>query len=326
MDLLQVSKVSKSISGAAVLKNINFSFRDFRRLAIAGETGSGKTSLLKTIAGLLQPDTGEILFRGEKVAGPEEKLLPGHQQIAYLSQHFELRNNYRVKDYLEMATTLSAKETLRIYELCQIDHLLQRKTDQLSGGERQRTALARLLTTSPRLLLLDEPYSNLDGLHKQVLKNVLADIVNEGKTSCVMVSHDPADILPWAEQVIVLKEGSMIQVGTPATIYHQPQTVYTGALFGDFVILTENQANALFGTDNLPHGKQVFIRPEKIGLTKATSQESNATVLATYFFGSYYETEVNFAGAKLPIKTTGALFENGEYVRIAIRREDCSFL
>ena len=134
MDLLQVSNLSKKIRETAVLNNINFQFADFRRLAIAGETGSGKTSLLKAIAGLLQQDNGVILFRGEKLAGPEERLLPGHPQIAYLSQHFELRNNYKVNDYLEMAITIGEKEALQIYELCQIDHLLHRRTDQLSGA------------------------------------------------------------------------------------------------------------------------------------------------------------------------------------------------
>jgi ABC-type sulfate/molybdate transport systems ATPase subunit len=326
MDLLQVSNLSKKTRETTVLNNISFQFTDFRRLAIAGETGSGKTSLLKAIAGLLQPDNGVILFSGEKIAGPEERLLPGHPQIGYLSQHFELRSNYKVNDYLEMAITIGEKEALRIYELCQIERLLHRRTDQLSGGERQRTALARLLTTSPRLLLLDEPFSNLDSLHKQVLKNVLADLVREGKTSCLMVSHDPVDILPWAEEVIVLKEGSVIQQGTPEAVYHKPQTVYTGGLFGDFNVLSERQSEVLFGMEGLPDDKKPFIRPEKILLTKAASEGLTGTVSASYFFGSYYEIEVIFAGAKLMVKTTGQQFENGGTVTISIRKEDCSFL
>jgi iron(III) transport system ATP-binding protein len=225
-----------------------------------------------------------------------------------------------------MAITIGEKEALQIYELCQIDHLLHRRTDQLSGGERQRTALARLLTTSPRLLLLDEPFSNLDSLHKQVLKNVLADLVREGKTSCLMVSHDPADILPWAEEVIVLEGGNVIQQGTPEAIYHKPQTVYAGGLFGDFNILTERQAEVLFGIERPPASKKTFIRPEKILLTKGTNEGLTGTVAASYFFGSYYETEVIFAGAKLVVKTTGQPFENGDTVTISIKKEDCSFL
>src|SRR5687767_9414768 len=171
MSLLKLSAITKYKDGEAVLKDISFSVQKHQKTAIAGATGSGKTTLLKIIAGLVQPDAGEVLFENLRVPGPDEKLIPGHPAIAYLSQHFELRNNYRVEEVLEYANTLPPEESKRLYEICHISHLLQRKTDQVSGGEKQRIALAKLLTTSPRLLLLDEPFSNLDMRHRNVLKS-----------------------------------------------------------------------------------------------------------------------------------------------------------
>jgi ABC-type sulfate/molybdate transport systems ATPase subunit len=314
MKLLQVSHLSKIIREEIVLHDISFAYESFQRVAIAGETGSGKTTLLKSIAGLVQPDGGEVLFEDERVLGPDERLLPGHPRIAYLSQHFELRNNYKVDDFLEMASKVGEKEAKRIYELCQIDHLLKRKTDQLSGGERQRTALARLLTTSPRLLLLDEPYSNLDGLHKQVLKQVINDIVEEGKTSCLMVSHDPNDVLPWAEEVLVLKEGKIVQKGTPEQVYRQPESDYTGGLFGDYNLLSAMQSKKIFGLNEIVNGKRVFVRPETIQLQKATEKDCKGIVTAVYFFGSYYEVEVRFGEVKLFVKTNHPSAQKGDQV------------
>lgn len=299
---------------SVVLNDISLQYANFRRLAVAGETGSGKTTFLKIIGGLIQPDGGDVLFRGERVAGPNERLLPGHAQIAYLSQHFELRNNYRVNDFLEMASKVGEKEAKRIYELCQIDHLLQRKTDQLSGGERQRTALARLLTTSPRLLLLDEPYSNLDGLHKQVLKQVIDNIIAESNTACIMVSHDPNDVLPWAEEVLVLKEGGIVQKGSPEDVYRQPVSEYAGGLFGDYNLLSAEQAANVFGLGGLSKNQQVFVRPETIQLEKGEEPGSPGIVVGVYFFGSYYEVEVLFHHQKLLVKTITSTFQKGDRV------------
>ena len=116
-----------------------------------------------------------------------------------------------MEELLEYANKLPATEAASLYKLCRIDHLLKRKNDQLSGGEKQRIALARLLVGSPKLLLLDEPFSNLDLIHKNILKSVIEDIGERMKLTCMLTSHDPMDTLSWADEIIVRKDGQIIQ-------------------------------------------------------------------------------------------------------------------
>lgn len=233
MQFLKVEGISKKQGDSFVVKDIKFTQEKSQKIAISGETGSGKTTLLKIIAGLVQPDTGNVWFEGIPVDGPDFQLVPGHPAIGYLSQHYELKNNYRVEELLEYANKLPVAQAQALYDVCRISHLVKRRTDQLSGGEKQRIALARLLVGSPKLLLLDEPYSNLDPIHKQILKSVITDISEKLSVTCLLTSHDPMDTLSWADEIIVLKDGIILQKGTPQEIYHQPVDEYVAGLFSN---------------------------------------------------------------------------------------------
>src|SRR5688572_23428721 len=150
--MLTINNISKAL-GDFKLGNISFEQKPLQKIAITGESGSGKSTLLKIVGGLLDADAGEVLFEGKRVTGPAYNLVPGHKGIAYLSQHFELRNHYRMEELLEYANEFSNAEAKDMYELCRISHLMKRRTDGLSGGEKQRIALAKILVSNPRLLL-----------------------------------------------------------------------------------------------------------------------------------------------------------------------------
>lgn len=323
MELLRVNQVSKSLP--TVLNEISFAQQHFQNLAIAGETGSGKSTLLRTVAGLVQPDSGEVLFEGKRVRGPLETLIPGHPGIAYLSQQYELRHHYTVAEILSYANKLSEEEAAHLYELCQITHLLNRRTDQLSGGEAQRIALCRLLITSPRLLLLDEPYSNGDTVHKTLLKEVIHDIGEQLDITCTLVSHDPLDVLSWADEVLVLREGSIIQQGSPQQVYRQPVNEYVAGLFGAYNLVPADQVPVLAGLHGIEaNGKDVLIRPEHLRLE--SEGEVTGQVVNIRFFGPYYETELVVGPLKLTVRTEEKSLTKGDTTGVAIRQDSVWYL
>lgn len=317
MALLSVTGISKIEGNTLAVKNIYFTQEPFQKIAIAGEAGSGKTTLLKMMAGLIQPDVGEILLNNTRVKGPDEQLIAGHKNIAYLSQHFELRNNYKVYEVLEMASSISAQEALDIYTVCRIEHLLHRWTDELSGGEKQRIALARVLGTSPKLLLLDEPFSNLDAGSKKMVQEVLSDITKKIKMSCIMVSHDAADILSWADTILIMKNGEIIQQGTPAKIYYQPANEYCAALFGDYNLINTNHP-AFAGMMDMPANEsRLMIRPEEIFIKATSTCTLEGEVLHIYFKGSYNIVEVMAAGQVIKVQSNNQDLLQGDKVTLS---------
>ena len=317
MDLLRVTGIYKRQQGVPVVNGISFTQQRFQKIALAGETGSGKSTLLRMIAGLVQQDEGEVLLRNSRVTGPAERLIPGHPQIAYLSQQFELRNNYRVEEVLEYANRLRDEEAVRIFQLCRIGHLLARRTDQLSGGEKQRIALARLLIGSPSLLLLDEPFSNLDPFHKSILKSVIRNTGEQLQLTCMLVSHDPQDTLSWADEIMVIRDGTIIQQGTPQQVYSQPVNEYAAALFGKYNLLQPPASHAFTG---LPHDHPVLLRPEQFLLAAQGSGAIEGHVSEVAFMGSYQDVEVIISGnVVVTVRTVQREFAKGERVFVRLK-------
>jgi ABC-type sugar transport system ATPase subunit len=312
-ELLKLSSVSKT-EGDFVLESISFSQQRFQKIAIAGETGSGKSTLLKIIAGLIQPDAGEVLFEGARVAGPHEKLVAGHSGIAYLSQNFELPKFLRVEQVLNYANTLSPLAALSVYEICQIDHLYKRRTDQLSGGERQRIAMARLLISSPGLLLLDEPFSHLDMVHKNTLKTVIRDIGKKLKINSILVSHDPADTLSWADVILVLKDGKLIQSGMPETIYRNPVNEYVAGLFGKYTLMPLKRNP--FGWRAEKGKSFAMLRPEDFKISKAKSAVKGK-VIDSRFFGSHCELDIELKLADVTVRTSIGRYHTGDAISVS---------
>ena len=317
MVLLEVNGLSKALGGNDVVQNVSFVQEVSQKIAIAGEAGSGKTTLLRMIGGLLQPNGGEALLLNERVKGPDEVLIAGHKQIAYLSQHFELRNNYHVHEVLDMACKVPAEAAMKIFDICKITHLLHRWTDELSGGEKQRIALAKLLVTSPSLLLLDEPFSNLDAGNKRMIQDVLHDISNKIKMTCLMVSHDATDILSWADLVIVMKNGIIVQQDTPQNLYLKPKDNYCAALFGYVNLI--NKRSVLF--DEALQHTNCFVRPEHIAIAPADGNLVNGRVTRKKFMGNFFILEVMVGDQEILVQVTSDAHAVESLVNLTIAPE-----
>lgn len=314
MSLLEVRNLSKADVHGLILDNIRFSQKAFQKIALAGETGSGKSTLLKIIAGLEQPDSGEVIFNKSKVEGSADKLVPGHPHIAYLPQYFELQKFLRVKQVLTYANTLDERKASELFKICKIDHLLERKTNELSGGEKQRIALCRLLITQPKLLLLDEPFSNLDPIVKQVLKSVIENAIKKLKITCILVSHDSDDTLPWADEIIVLKEGKKIQQAGPLEIYFKPVDRYVAGLFGFYHVLPKNLVS-FFKID------QKILRPEHFKIVaNPSSKTKRGKVVEVKFFGDHQLITISISDSFISFQENmEAKRKVGESVYVALK-------
>lgn len=285
-------------------------------VGIAGETGSGKSTLLRLMAGLISPTEGSILYEGTALENADEQLIPGHPAIAYLSQHYELRNRYTVWEMLDYGNKLGEAETSHLLFALDIKHLLQRQTTELSGGEKQRVALAKALTQQPRLLLLDEPFSNLDALHRQQISQLLYTWQQRSGATIVMATHQPAELLGWAAQILILRHGQLQEVGKPLELYYKPRYMYTAALLGLYNMLNYEEAMQLCGERIVwpVHISRAMIRPEQLML-RSMGHGIEATVEQITFQGAHYllvlrtETRVFYAW-QYPLKVSlGAVFK-----------------
>ncbi|MET0638365.1 MAG: ABC transporter ATP-binding protein [Chitinophagaceae bacterium] len=327
MDFLSVSGLHQRHQDLPVLRDITFTVGQFQHTAIMGETGSGKSSLLKILAGWVSPVAGEVYFMGDRLLRiPEEKLIPGHKGIAWLSQQSDLPGFLTVAQVLEYANELPPDESAAIYSICDIVHLLKRRTDQLSGGEKQRIAIARLLTMRPTLLLLDEPFSNLDTIHKDTLKKVLKEIGDQLGVTCVMVAHDPQDTLSWARQVIVIRNGKILQSGSPREVYFSPVDEYTAALGGAFNYIPAAQCENFLNLWGYEHIKaDLILRPENLTVTDH-EDDPFFTVEESRFYGPYFLLLTVRDGYRLQVMLNKCSFQPGDRIRLHLEPADLHFM
>jgi ABC-type Fe3+/spermidine/putrescine transport system ATPase subunit len=318
MELVTVTNISLVEQGTTIVAPISFRQRTGQKLALAGASGAGKSTLLQLVAGLAQPATGEVRIAGERVRRPHEALIPGHPGVAYLSQKSELPHSLRVEQVLRYASKRPAAEAQALYELCRIAHLLPRRTDQLSGGEQQRVALARLLLGAPRLLLLDEPFSNLDRDNKRTMQAIIEEVGTRLGITCLLVSHDATDVLPWADEILVLRQGQLVQRGTPQQLYYQPADEYVAALFGDYNLVRGADRRALSAASGRNAAEAaLLVRPEQV-LLAATGPGITGTVRAVRFLGSYYELEIQLPENVIRARSGAASFAPGDAVQVSV--------
>ncbi|HEY1007120.1 MAG TPA: ABC transporter ATP-binding protein [Sphingobacteriaceae bacterium] len=271
--IISLSQVSKQYPGQSRggVTGIDLTILEGEFVAIIGESGSGKSTLLKLIYGSLAPDEGTVHFRDERVLGPHEKLIPGHARMKMVSQDFNLNTYASVYD--NIASMLSnddlaskKEKTLEMMEFLRIEHLSHKRVVELSGGEQQRVAIARAIIVQPEVLLLDEPFSQIDTILKNELRRDLRRLSRFLGITIILVSHDPMDGLSLADRIVILKERRLVQTGTPAEVAGEPRTGYVGALLGDANILDAAAAAVILGT-RLEDDQEAVVYPHQIDTT-----------------------------------------------------------
>ena len=269
------------------VNHVDFGIEEGKITAIIGESGSGKSTLLKLIYGLLEPNSGEIRYRGWLVPTRKDKLIPGHDAMKLVSQGFDDLNLY-AKVWDNVASQLSntnldlkASRTQEVLEQLRIDHLAQKRVADLSGGEKQRVAISRALINDPEVLLMDEPFNQVDAAFRDELQQDIQQIVQKTGLTVILVSHDPAEVLAMADYLIVMKAGGITDQGKPHALYVEPNSPYTARLLAKSNILSPQQAAVL----GIQVDSEISILQENIRIQE---QEQGAYWVKDFRFRGFY--------------------------------------
>jgi ABC-type sulfate/molybdate transport systems ATPase subunit len=282
--MLSVQNLHFSYLKKITLHSIDFSLAKGKNLALIGESGCGKSTLLKLIYGLYDLDEGQIFWNDLEVLGPKYNLIPGVDSMKYLAQDFDLMPFITVAENVGkyLSNIYPEKKKARVMELLEIVEMTDFasvKAKNLSGGQMQRVAIARVLALEPELLLLDEPFSHIDNFRKNSLRRKLFSYLKEKQITCIVATHDSTDVLSFADEVLVMKEGKIIEKGTPKFIYENPKNKYVASLFGD---VNEMKIG----------GKSEFIYPHQLKVTD--NSEMKVVVVNSYFRGNHYLIEATY--------------------------------
>lgn len=237
MSNITLSHITKRFKQTTALEDVSFEIKDGEFFALLGPTGAGKTTALRVIAGLEKQDQGVVSFDGVSTEG----MIPADRDVAFVFQQYSLYPTMSVYD--NMAFPLRSplrrtpeaeirKQVQSAAELLRITHLLDRKTARLSGGEMQRVSIGRAIVRQPRIFLMDEPLSNLDAKLRESLRIELKHIQKTQASTTLFVTHDQIEALTMADRIGVLREGKLIQIGTPTDIYDRPATTFVAQLVG----------------------------------------------------------------------------------------------
>ncbi|MCK0125337.1 ABC transporter ATP-binding protein [Gelidibacter sp. F2691] len=247
--MLTISSLSKSFDKGRnyAIENVSFNLKAGQVCAIVGESGSGKTTLVRLIAGLERPDHGSIAMGDKIIASLDKFVQPEKRKIGLVFQEYALFPHLTIFENVLYGLSKMKDKKSRAQEMLDLvglSEMGQRYPHQLSGGQQQRVALARALAPEPSLLILDEPFSNLDTMLRTQLRNEVFDIIKKTGVTVLFVTHDTQDALSVADEILILQNGRVIQKDVATNLYVKPNTLYVASLFGSTVHINKNLQNA----------------------------------------------------------------------------------
>lgn len=303
---LSLKNISKKYKDKEILKNISFDIKEGELVCILGPSGCGKTTLLNIIGGFVSDFSGDVLLSDENI----NNIPPEKREIATVFQSYGLFTHKNVIDnvsyglkLLKIDKNMREKRARDMLEKVGLAGYEKKKIKELSGGEQQRVAIARSMVLNPKLLLLDEPLSNLDVHLRDVMRKEIKRIQKQFGVTMIIVTHDQEDAFKLADRVIVINEGYIEQIGTPEELYKKPKNNFISSFIGENNIIDEN----------------LIIRPEEISIKLDSSGEGK--VVDVTYLGATVEYLVETPdGNTLKVLTmsTAERFNNGDKVSIQI--------
>lgn len=308
---LKISNLEKYyIPNEPIIKNLDFSIEKGEIISFIGESGSGKTTFLKCLAGLEKINSGKIELNKLVLNDRTKFIEPEYRKIGFVFQDSPLFPHLNVLRNITInlnSTFFSRLE--QVVSLTNLQNLIERFPHQLSGGEQQRVCIARALIREPDLLLLDEPFSNIDANTKSVMKEEIYKIIKDSNITTILVTHGVSDTFDISDKILIFKNGKLQQFASPIDIYRYPVNYYCGEMLGRFNKLTIDK-------------KFFFIRPEKVKI-KSKSKIS-VIVKKCFFVGKEYFIKADYGGDEWTIYSS-APHNKGDKICISYEKEDLTY-
>ncbi|MBO1501709.1 ABC transporter ATP-binding protein [Serratia proteamaculans] len=304
MSTLELQGIGKSYNSVKVLEHVDLRVEQGSRTAIVGPSGSGKTTLLRIIAGFEIPDSGQVMLQGQPMANGSG-WVPAHLRgIGFVPQDGALFPHFTVAGNIGFGLKGSKRDKqLRIDALMEMVALDRRLgalwPHELSGGQQQRVALARALSQQPKLMLLDEPFSALDTGLRAATRKAVAELLAEAKVASILVTHDQTEALSFADQVAVMRNGRLAQVGPPQDLYLRPVDEPTATFLGETLVLSaeleQGWADCVLGRiavdDHQRRGPaRIMLRPEQIQISQCEAQHQSQAMVTSIDFAGFVST------------------------------------
>lgn len=304
--MLQVKNVTFGYSKTKVLKAIDFKVATGANLAIIGESGSGKSTILKLIYGEYDIDQGQIFWKDNEILGPKYNLVVGYDFMKYVSQEFDLMPVTTVEENIGKFLSRfypeeKQRRTEELIKVVELEAFAKTKVKFLSGGQKQRVAIARALAKQPEILLLDEPFSHIDNFQKQGLRRNVFNYLKAKQITCIVATHDRNDVMGFADEMIVLDGSKIIAKDTPENLYNKPRLPLIASFFGLFNVIEP------FG---IVYANQIKI---------VAQSNLKAIVKASYFNGSNWLIEAEYKSESIFIEHSEEI-ESGKEIYISIAK------
>lgn len=304
---IEVRNLNKSFGDFQAVQDVSFDIEKGHLIGLLGPSGGGKTSILRMLAGLETPSSGDILFHGKRV----NDLPPQERGIGFVFQNYALFKHMTVYDNIAFGLKVKkqSKEQIRervmsLVELTGLKGFEHRYAHQLSGGQRQRVAFARALAPEPQLLLLDEPFAAIDAKIRTELRTWLKEMIERVGITSIFVTHDQDEAIEVADEIMIINKGRLEQKGSPWEIYKNPETPFVASFIGESTII--DKVEKLKGFENAASkpGAKGLIRPEYIeigkpGEIKLASASMRAKVKHIHFRGSEWMVELDIGDTVL---------------------------
>lgn len=303
---VELKNINKNFGDYKASDNVNFGVEKGKLIGLLGSSGSGKTTILRMIAGLETPDSGDIIIDGVRV----NDLAASKRGIGFVFQNYALFRYMTVYDNIAFGLRVQKADKKKIDErvrelikLIGLEGLEKRYPSQLSGGQRQRVAFARALAPNPQLLLLDEPFAAIDAKVRKELRSWLREMIEKLGVTSIFVTHDQDEAIEVADEIIITNKGRIEQTGTPIEIYHNPKTAFTASFFGETTFVDDYLKFHNF--EHIENVEKAIVRPEFVKVTKKNevqkykSSASHGVTKNVLFRGDSIEVVVDVDGTEL---------------------------